>query len=279
MSILKETYRMNNGLTIPKLGFGTWQTPEGPEALNAVRAALDAGYTHIDTAASYENEASVGQAVRDSGISRDALFVTTKVPSWMKTYDEAVAVIQKSLRLLNVGRIDLLLIHAPIPWSTRHDPNADRCYQGNRDVWRAMEEAQARGEVISLGVSNFNIDDLDHLLPHIRILPTVNQIRLHPGYLQPELTAYCQGHRIIVEAYSPFATGKLLDDPRLTMIAQRVGKSVPQISLRYLLDKNLLPLPKSVHLEYIKANTELDFQLSAEDHKAIDALAEPATNG
>ena len=234
--------------------------------------ALEAGYVHIDTAQSYQNERSVGRAVRDYGLEREDLFITTKVHSHIKDYEQAKRSIQTSLDTLDLQYIDLLLIHAPQPWNKQGQPEDKPYYEENAQVWRAMEEAHEAGVVKSLGVSNFQITDLQELAKRSNVPVAVNQIRLFIGYMQPQLVEYCESKNILVEAYSPFATGRLLDNKQLLEIADRIGVTVPQLSLRYLLDKNTLPLPKSVHEEYIRANTRLDFQISAEDRERLDRM-------
>lgn len=272
MAILHEAFTLSNGLRIPKLGFGTWQIPDGKAAHDAVTSALRAGYTHIDTAAAYENEVSVGKAVRDSGIERSKLFITTKIPAEIKTYAGAAESIRKSLERLDLGYIDLILIHAPKPWSKMGDDRADRCFEGNAQVWKAMEESYARGELKSIGISNFQIVDIEQLAKKAKVQPMVNQIRAFIGSLQNELVVFCQARGIVVEAYSPFATGRILDNPRLKKAAQRLGVSVPQLCLKYVLAKDLLPLPKSTHDAYIQSNTQLDFDLTPQDLEELDAL-------
>lgn len=272
MSILHETYRLSNGVEIPKVGFGTWQIPDGDETYNAVTWALEAGYVHIDTAQGYRNERSVGRAVRDYGIAREKVFITTKVQAEFKDYDQAKRSIEESLERLDLRYIDLLLIHAPRPWNSMGQLDDKRYFEENAQVWRAMEEAYQQGTVKAIGVSNFQIDDLQELAKRSDVMPMANQIRLFIGYMQEKLVQYCKDKDILVEAYSPFATGRLLDNKQLQEIADRKGVSIPQLSMRYLLDKGTLPLPKSVHKEYIKANTKLDFELAEEEIRELDQL-------
>ena len=271
MGLLSEYYTMSDGKTIPKLGFGTWQTPNGV-APTAVVQALGLGYTHIDTARAYENEQGVGQGIKASGVARAEIFLTTKVKAEYKTYDQAKASIETSLKELDADYIDLLLIHAPRPWPEMSSDKGERYFDANIAVWKALEEAQQRGEVRSIGVSNFQIDDLENLLAHCEIRPVANQIRFHVGYTQDALVAYCHDHDILIEAYSPIGTGRLLDHPTIAAVAARVGKSVAQVCIRYTLDKGCVSLPKSVHEEYIQQNAELDFELSADDMAELDAV-------
>jgi diketogulonate reductase-like aldo/keto reductase len=270
MSVLEEHFTLANGHQIPKLGFGTWQTPENV-APGAVRAALKAGYTHIDTARAYRNESGVGQGLRDSGIPREQVFVTTKVPADAKSYDDAKDAIKKSLELLQTGWIDLLLIHCPRPWAKFRDLS-NRYFPENLQVWRAMEEAVKAGQVRSIGVSNFEIDDITNITDHCEIAPVVNQIEYHIGCTPDELVAYCQAHDILVEAYSPIATGQLLANPAVLKVAGLFGVSAAQVCIRYALQKGTLPLPKSTHPEFIAQNTQLDFTTSDNDMAMLGGI-------
>ncbi|MCL1841995.1 MAG: aldo/keto reductase [Propionibacteriaceae bacterium] len=271
MSVLEEHFTLSNGHQIPKLGFGTWQTPQNV-APGAVRAALKAGYTHLDTARAYRNEDGVGQGLRDSGVPREQVFVTTKVPADAKSYEDAKAEIAQSLELLQTGWIDLLLIHCPRPWAKFRDLS-NRYFPENLAVWRAMEEAVKAGQVRSIGVSNFEIDDITNITDHAEIAPVVNQIEYHIGCTPDELVAYCQSHGILVEAYSPIATGELLSNPAVAQVAGRCGVSVAQVCIRYALQKGTLPLPKSTHPEFIEQNTQVDFTISDADMTMLDAIA------
>ncbi len=271
MSVLTERFTLSNGLTIPKIGFGTWQTPN-EVAPDAVQMALELGYIHIDTARAYQNERGVGEGLRRTDIARDQIFITSKVTAESKSYDLAKASIETSLRELDADYIDLLLIHAPKPWSEM--PNGSKRYfEENREVWRAMEEAHQRGDVKSIGVSNFQIDDIENITAHCTIMPVANQIQFHIGYTEDELTAYCQAHGILVEAYSPIATGRLLNNADIAAVAAKYGKSVAQVCVRYALQKGTLPLPKSTHRDYIAENADIDFEISAQDMVTLDAVS------
>ena len=271
MSVLTDHFVLANGLTIPQLGLGTWQTPN-EVAVDAVAVALRDGYRHIDTARAYKNEEGVGRGWRASGLPRDEVYLTTKVAAEFKSYEAARTSIATSLSELDAGYIDLLLIHAPKPWPQMFDSAAPKYFAENLEVWRAMEEAYQRGEVKSIGVSNFDIADLTNLTDHCSVAPVANQIRFHVGHTQPEITAYCQAHDILVEAYSPLGTGRLLDHEGIADVAARYSVSVAQICLRYALQKGCLPLPKSTHERYIVEDAALDFVITADDMATLDAI-------
>jgi diketogulonate reductase-like aldo/keto reductase len=268
MPALTDTFSLSNGVTIPKIGFGTWQIPDGPETYDSVRTALEGGYRHIDTARAYGNEASVGRAVRDSGIPRDEIFITTKCPAEVKDAAGARHAFERSTADLDLGPVDLYLIHAPWPWNAIGSDHR----AGNIEVWKVFEELYEAGSTRSIGVSNFEVADLESLTDATSVVPHVNQIRWFVGNTQPETTAYCQDRGILVEGYSPLATGRLLEDRDIAAIAEKYGKSVAQVSIRYLLQKDILPLPKSTTPTRIVENADVDFELSADDVAALDAL-------
>ncbi|QFG47155.1 aldo/keto reductase [Lapidilactobacillus dextrinicus] len=265
---LTDTYTLNNGVKIPVVGFGTWQTPDGNIAESSVLAALKAGYRHIDTAAAYGNQESVGRGIRKSGIPRDEIFVTTKLWNKDHGYQAAKQAIDRSLMELGLDYLDLYLIHWPNPVDFRN-----RWQEMNAESWRAMEEAVQAGKIRAIGVSNFHAKHLDELLKTATIQPTVNQIFLNPSDLQPEVTAYNEAHHILSEAYSPLGTGKIFKVAELQDIAANYDKTVAQVVLRWSLQHGFLPLPKSVHPERIEENAQLfDFELSEADMKVIDGL-------
>ncbi|MGH1524956.1 aldo/keto reductase [Leifsonia sp. L25] len=268
MPVLTDTFALSNGVEIPKVGFGTWQIPDGPLTYDSVRTALDAGYRHIDTARAYGNEASVGRAVRDSGVPREEVFITTKCPAEVKDAAGARHAFDRSSELLDLGPIDLYLIHAPWPWN--HQGSDHRA--GNIEVWKVFEELYDEGRTRSIGVSNFVVADLESLIAGTSVVPHVDQIRWFVGHTQPETTTYCQERGILVEGYSPLATGRLIGDEDIELIAEKYGRTGAQVSLRYLLQKNVLPLPKSTTQHRIAENADLDFELSVEDMAALDAL-------
>lgn len=265
---LEDTYTLNNGVKIPIIGFGTWQTPDGDVAEHAVESALNAGYRHIDTAAAYGNEESVGEALKRSGVNRHDLFITTKLWNADHGYRSAKAAIDRSLQNLKVDYLDLYLIHWPNPVDMR-----DHWAEANAESWRAMEEAVQAGKIRAIGVSNFRKRHLDELLKTAEIKPVVNQIMLNPSDLQPDVVKVNNELKLLSEAYSPLGTGGLLGNETVNEIASEVGKSPAQVLIRWSLEHGFLPLPKSVHDKYIRANAEVfDFNLSSEQMNKLDSL-------
>lgn len=265
---LEDTYTLNNGVKIPIIGFGTWQTPNGEIAKKAVLAALDSGYRHIDTAAAYGNEKSVGKAIKESGIDRHKLFVTSKLFNPDHGYEKAKKAIDQSLLNLNLDYLDLYLIHWPNPVDMR-----DHWAELNSESWQAMEEAVKAGKIRAIGVSNFRKHHIDALMENAQIKPAVNQNFLNPSDLQPEVTAYSTKLGMLNEAYSPLGTGGLLGNETVKEVAANYGKSPAQVLIRWSLQHGFLPLPKSVHPEYIKANADVfDFEISPDDMKKLDGL-------
>ncbi|MGO4941577.1 aldo/keto reductase [Ruoffia tabacinasalis] len=273
MTQLKEVFTFSNGLEIPAIGLGTWQmSPEEAEQMTAY--ALNNGYIHIDTARTYGNEEGVGKGMKASGVNREDFFLTTKVSAFSKTYDEAKKDIEDSLTALDTEYLDLVIIHAPRPWDKMHSdgPIEKLYFEENLQVWRALEEAYEAGKVKAIGVSNFEIDDLVNLLENVKIKPMLNQIKYHIGFRDEQLVQYCQENDIIVEAYSPIGTGKLLNNPDIQTIADKYNKSTAQIAIRYCYQKGLVVLPKSVHEEYVDNNADLDFEILATDMDYLNRL-------
>ena len=265
---LTDTYTLSNGQKIPVVGFGTWQTPDGDVAEASVLAALKAGYRHIDTAAAYKNEESVGRAIAKSGVPREDIYLTTKLWNDSHSYELAQKAIDTSLEKLGVDYLDLYLIHWPNPVAFR-----DNWKEANAGAWRAMEEAVEAGKIRSIGISNFMPHHLDALLETAKIKPVVNQIFLNPSDLQEEVVAHNKKHDILSEAYSPLGTGKIFAVEELKTLADKYGKTVAQVVLRWSLQHGFLPLPKSVTESRIIENGQLfDFELSEEDMQAIDQL-------
>jgi diketogulonate reductase-like aldo/keto reductase len=268
MAAIDEDLELANGVRIPRIGFGTWQIRDGDPAHDAVLFALRNGYRHIDTARAYGNEASVGRALKDSGLSRDRVFVTSKLPAEVKDAGAAQEKFEQTMSALALDQLDLYLIHAPWPWS---EIGKD-CRAGNRAVWKVMEGLYTSGRCRAIGVSNFNVADLTDLMEVSTITPHVNQIRFHVGHTQEDVTRFCREHGILVEAYSPLATGKLLGDARITGIARKYDVSVPQLCIRYTLQRDTLPLPKSTHPEFILENADVDFVIAGDDMAYLDGL-------
>ncbi|MGO0155488.1 aldo/keto reductase [Leuconostoc mesenteroides] len=269
---LVDTYKLTNGIEIPIIGFGTWQSANGTEAYQSVRWALEAGYRHIDTAAIYGNEDSVGRAIKDSGIPRDELFVTTKLWNDAHSYEKAIQALDTSLNKLDLDYVDLYLIHWPNPAALQKQ-GQDAWIDANADAWRALEDEYKIGKTRAIGVSNFQIEHLEALAQTQTIAPMVNQNFLNPSDSQQELVAYDKNHGILNEAYSPLGTGKLVDLPQVISLSEKYNKSVPQILIRWSLDKGFLPLPKSTHETYIKANADVfDFALTSEEIASLDSL-------
>jgi diketogulonate reductase-like aldo/keto reductase len=267
--ILEETYTMSNGVEIPKLGLGTWFI-DNANAASAVNEAVKIGYRHLDTAQAYGNEEGVGEGIRTSGTSRDELFVTTKLAAEVKSYEKAVEAIDGSLKTMGLDHLDLMIIHSPQPW--REFRAEDRYFAGNREAWRALEEAYQAGKLRSIGVSNFEREDIDNLLGACTVKPMVNQILVHIANTPNELISYSQQQELLVEAYSPIAHGELLKNERVREIADKYDVSVPQLSIRYTLQLGLLPLPKTENPEHMKSNAEVDFEISNEDLETLNSI-------
>ncbi len=250
-----EVYTLSNGVQIPKIGFGTWQIPEGELAVQSVSYALEAGYRHIDTAQIYGNETSVGQALAQSDLDRQDIFVTTKVWNDKVGVEDTRASLKESMEKLGLDYIDLVLIHWPNPAASREQlPWQER----NAQVWKGMEALYREGKIKAIGVSNFMIHHLEALLETAEVVPQVNQIMLAPGTPQKDLVAYCQDKGIQLEAYSPFGTGTLFENEEAATLAREAGLSLAQLALAWSLDKGFVPLPKSTSPENIQANLAIE---------------------
>lgn len=265
---LQDTYTLANDVQIPCIGFGTWQTPDGETAINSVKAALKVGYRHIDTAACYGNEASVGHAIKESGVPREEIFVTSKVWNTERGYEKTLAAFETTMAKLDLDYVDLYLIHWPAAAN-----QFENWKEINAQTWRALEELYIEGKVKAIGVSNFLPNHLEALLEGVKVVPMVNQIEYHPGFMQAESVAFCKAHNILVEAWSPLGTGNVLNNETLIMMAQKYSKTVAQICIRWVLQHGLLPLPKSITESRIIENTEVfDFEIKDEDMAIIDAI-------
>ncbi|HNX65762.1 MAG TPA: aldo/keto reductase [Bacteroidales bacterium] len=270
MKTINDFFILSNGVKIPVIGFGTWQIPDGKVAYDSVLFALKAGYRHIDTALAYGNEKSVGRAVRDSGIDRSEIFITSKLPAEIKSYDKALRKYDETISNLDLGYIDLYLIHAPWPWNEK---GADYTKE-NKEVWRAMEEIYNGKNCRAVGVSNFNVKDMTAILDTCTVKPMVNQIKYYIGYTEDDITWFCRSNNILVEGYSPLATGRILANKEIDLLAKKYNRTLPQICIRYLIQHGVLPLPKSVTAERISENFAVDFEITKEDMKYLDNLKE-----
>jgi diketogulonate reductase-like aldo/keto reductase len=251
-----RTRELADGSSIPTLALGVWQVPNGPECVNAVRWALELGYRHIDTAQAYRNEESVGQALRESGVPRDEVFLTTK---FYPGNDDPAAAAEQSVRRLGVDQVDLYIVHWP--------------QRGPTWAWPGMEEAQRRGRARSIGVSNFSVSELDQVTAIATSQPAVNQVQFSPFEYRKALLAACLGRRIALEAYSPLGTGRHLSDPAVAEIAERLGRTPAQVLLRWCIQRETIVISKSTHRERLQENGELfDFELADSDMTSLDAL-------
>jgi diketogulonate reductase-like aldo/keto reductase len=265
---LTDGYTLSNGVQIPCIGFGTWQTPNGEVAASVVKEAIALGYRHIDTAAGYGNEESIGIAVKQSGIPRESVFVTSKLQNSAHGYEETMAAFEQTMKNLDMKYLDLYLIHWPNPIKFRNN-----WQEANAGTWKAFEELYRAGRIRSIGISNFHPHHIDALMKTATIPPMVNQIRLCPGDIQDEVVAYCKDHGILLEAYSPLGTGSIFKVPELQSLARKYGKTIAQICIRWSLQMGYLPLPKSVTASRIKENADVfDFELSDQDVQAIAEL-------
>lgn len=270
---VKKIYTLNNGVEIPGIGFGTWQAKDDA-AVNSVKAALEAGYRHIDTAALYKNEGSVGQAIAECGLKRENVFITSKLWNSKRGYDKTMAAFETTLKAMGLDYLDLYLIHWP---ATAH--RFDNWKEINLDTWKAITELYKAGRIRAIGVSNFLPHHLEPLM-QTEVPPMIDQIEYHPGYLQQETVDYCQANGIVVEAWSPLGNGQVLGNEFLAAIAKKYGKSVAQICIRFAAQNGIIPLPKSVTPSRIASNLDVyNFEISDEDMKAIAAMEQTGFSG
>lgn len=274
MKQLSDSFVLSNGYRIPCIGFGTWQTPNGGTAVSAVKAAIKNGYRHIDAAAVYANETSVGKGISESGINRSDLFVTSKVWNSERGYKKTLNAFAKTLADLQLDYLDLYLIHWPAS-SSRYS----NWEELNLETWRAMTDLHKSGKIRAIGVSNFLPHHLAALMES-EVPPMVNQIEFHPGQMQHETVPFCRKNSILVEAWSPLGSGRLLSSPLLASIAAKYNKSVAQLCIRWCLQHEVLPLPKSVTPARIAENADVfDFSIAEDDMAAIDNMANVGGSG
>lgn len=257
---LSTTYTLNNGTKIPAIGLGVYQAEPGKEVYEAVKSALEIGYRHIDTASFYENESDVGRAIKDSGIPRDEIFVTTKVWNDEQGYEETKAAFQRSLERLEMDYVDLYLVHWPVP---------DKF----TETYRALEEIYQEGKAKAIGVSNFLPHHLEELLQSATVVPAVNQIELHPQLQQIETQEFCKKHNILIEAWAPLGKASYFDHPTLVKLANKHKKTPAQIIIRWQFQSDIITIPKSVRKERQEENVDIfDFELSEEDIKEMELM-------
>ena len=268
MAILNDTYTLSNGAAIPKLGLGTWFIDDD-RAAQAVRDAAALGYRNIDTAQAYGNERGVGEGLRTSSVPRAELFASSKLAAEIKDYDGAAAAIDGSLAAMGLDYIDLMLIHSPQPWD---DFRGGDYAEGNREAWRALEDAYRAGKLRSIGVSNFLQHDLENILAGATEAPHVNQLLAHVGNTPSELIAYCAAQDILVEAYSPIAHGEMLKNADVRSIADAYGVTVPQLCIRYTLQLGTVSLPKTANPEHMRSNAQVDFAISDDDMAVLQSM-------
>jgi diketogulonate reductase-like aldo/keto reductase len=258
---IQTRVKLNNGIEIPILGLGTWQM-RGKQAEESIKYALDIGYRHFDTAAVYENEESVGKAIRSSTIPRDQIFITTKISNDEQGYKHTVTAFENSLKKLNLSYIDLYLIHWPLP-------------NLRNETWKAMEVILKYGKCRAIGVSNFIVKHLKQLMNHSLTIPVINQVEFSPYLNQKELLEFCHTHRIQLEAYSPLTRGKRLEDSRLVFISRKYNKSVAQILIRWALQSGIVVIPKASTEDHLKENASVfNFKISSEDMETLNSLNE-----
>ena len=270
----RKDYLLANGISIPAIGFGTWQIPDGEAAYNATIQAVEAGYRHLDTAAAYQNEPSIGKAIRDLGLRREEIFVTSKLKADKNGFDTTMNEFYLTLERLGLSYLDLYLIHWPKPFGT--EGNGEEYFQKNVESWKAMIKLHKEGKIRAIGVSNFKPLHLDPLIEQTGFHPHVNQISLCPGNMQEETVSYCKERGTLLEAYSPLATGRLFKVDKIHLLADKYHKSPAQIAIRWSLERGFLPLPKSTTPSRIAENIDVyDFELAFEDLLILDKLEVP----
>jgi diketogulonate reductase-like aldo/keto reductase len=267
MNNIQDSYVLSNGVKIPCVGFGTWRLPECESTVDIIKTAVDCGYRHIDTAFAYKNEQSVGKAIKECGLKRSELFITSKLDNSDHGYDKTMKEFTMTMNNLNLDYLDLYLIHWPIPQLYR-----DNWQEMNRGTWKAFEELYQEGKIKAIGVSNFLEHHIEPLLESATIAPMVDQLELHPQYVQRDAVNYCKDHRMIVEAWSPLIKGQL-EHPLLLKLAASYNKTPAQIVLRWSIQHGFLPLPKTSSRERMLENADIfNFEISDEDIEQMKAL-------
>lgn len=262
MTNLQSTTTLHNGVKMPWLGFGVFRVNEGEEAIESVKAAIKTGYKSIDTAAVYGNEEGVGKAIADSGVPRDELFITTKLWNADQGYQSTLDAFEVSMEKLGLDYLDLYLIHWPLPSEGKY-----------KETWKAFEKLYNDGRVRAIGVSNFKKHHLEDILEDCEVKPMVNQVEYHPLFPQQEIHEFCRQNQIQLEAWSPLAQGKLVDDPTLGEIGEKYGKTAAQVILRWVHQNEVVTIPKSTNPERIAQNADIfDFELTQEDMDKIATL-------
>ena len=259
---MEKDFVLLNGNKAPALAFGTWLI-KNENAAKCVQMALEAGYRHIDTAQAYGNEQGVGEGIRNSGLKREEIYLTTKVQAEYKSYKKVKKSIDDSLKRLGVDYIDMILIHCPQPWIVFRGPR--KYYKENVQVWKALEEAYKEGKVKAIGVSNFLPKDLDNIIDHCEIVPMMNQVCCHIGNTPMDVIKYCQERGIVIESYSPIAHGRALENKAIQAMADKYHVSIPQLCIKYTLQLDTISIPKASSKEHIEDNAKLDFEISEED--------------
>ena len=270
MKIFEECYTLSNGAKIPKMGLGTWFIPDETVS-QAVKDAVKIGYRHFDTAQAYGNERGVGEGIRTCGVPREELFVVSKVAAEHKTYEAAKAGIDETLKKMGLDYLDMMIIHSPQPW-VEVNQSENRYKEGNRQAWKALEEAYNEGKLKAIGVSNFQIEDLESLMETAKVKPMVNQVLCHISNTPIELIEFCQKSNILIEAYSPIAHGEILNQPEVKAIADKYGVTVPQLCIRYTLQLGTLPLPKTENPEHMRDTAKVDFMISDSDMEKLKTV-------
>ena len=267
--IFQEKQKLSNGVEIPVLALGTWLVDDA-KAEEAVKTAVQMGYRHVDTAQAYGNEHGVGEGIRNCGVAREEIFVTSKVAAEHKTYESASASIDKTLADMGLDYLDMMIIHSPQPWD-KVNQSEDRYVEGNRSAWRALEDAYKAGKLRAIGVSNFLQEDIESLWETAEIKPMVNQVLCHISNSPLELIDFCQKKGIVMEAYSPVAHGEALKNVEIAKMAEKYGVTIPQLCIRYDLQLGMVTLPKTANPEHMKENADVGFEISSADMEILKA--------